>query len=615
MKKIIAIVILVLIQHVLFAQSGKLTLNQKFPKTGDELEIIYTEGLAHSNSGTETSVIAEVLSIGNQWEQQIQNIKMECSGEKWVAKFRLSTTVVHFLIRFRLKDRIDDNSGEAWRYIIYNADGKPVKNAFLARAYISSRGGIKDFSINKSPEEEGNDLNNELTYYPDNINAFSYKWSRMMENGKTEEAKKELLTVYNTNKRSTELVKELLPWFDRLHMEDQIVQLRDSLIKTDPKGEFAFRERIKKLMDGGSPSVAIAEIPALFADFPNMPAGARKMLIEGMVNTCLYQMSYEKAVEFIEKYDPESLISYYLIAKPMIDKGENLSMAIPLIEKEINLLRHATSAQVEYADLDKDYVLGNVLYSYGLGLQKQGKKTQALLAFDSSYQASHGKNASANEDYLRLLFEEKKYDIVVKLSEECLLNNNENEKITALYKSASQKLNVPQSDIDLKLNAIEKKVKESTLKSLKNEMLSEAAPEFHLKYPNGNSVKLSDLKGKVVVLDFWATWCQPCIASLPKLQEMHDKYKSNPEVVILAVDKQEMANTLKEREQKMKDFIAKNRYSFKALYDTNSVADKYNVDGIPATIFIDRDGVIRFKEHGLEKQAFGERVDFLLGNK
>lgn len=615
MKRKLAIAILVLIQHVLFAQSGKLTLNPKFPKSGDELEIIYAEGQTPLNTGPETTVIAQVLSISNHIETQVQNIKMEHSGDKWAAKFHLSTTIVHFLIRFKLKDSIDDNTGEAWRYMIYNADGKPVKDAFLARAYISGTGGIKDFSVKKSPEDEGIDLKNELANYPHNINAFSYKWSRMMENGKTEEAKKELLTAYNANKGNTELVKALFPWFDRLHIENQAVQLKDSLIKADPKGELAFRESVKKLMAAGSPSFAITEIPALFADFPNMPEGARKMLIEAMVNVCVYQMSYEKAVEFIEKYDPASLISYYLIAKPMINKGENLSMAIPLIEKEINLLRHATSAQVEYAGIDKGQFLGNVLYSYGLGLQKQGKKTQALLAFDSSYQASHGKNVSANEDYLRLLFEEKKYDIVVKLSEECLLNKNENEKIIELYRSASQKINVSQRDIDLKLDVIRKKIKDGTIKSLKIKMLSETAPAFYLKYPNGNSVKLSDLKGKVIVLDFWATWCQPCIASLPKLQEMHDKYKSNPNVVILAVDTKEMGNNLMEREQKMNDFIAKNRYSFKALYDNNSVADKYNVDGIPATIFIDKDGIIRFKEHGLEKQAFGERVDFLLGKK
>jgi thiol-disulfide isomerase/thioredoxin len=615
MKRGLTAAILVLIQHVLFAQSGKLTLNPKLPKSGDELEIIYAEGQIHSNAGPETAVIAQVLSISNHIETQVQNIKMEHSGDKWVAKFHLSTAIVHFLIRFKLKDHIDDNTGEAWRYMIYNADGKPVKDACLARAYISGTGGIKGFSVKKSPENEDIDLKNELANYPHNINAFSYKWSRMMENGKTEEAKKELLTVYNTNKGNAELVKELLPLFDRLHMEDQTILVKNSLIKADPKGELAFRERVKRLMASGNPSFAITEIQALFADFPNMPAGARKMFTEAMVNICVHQMSYEKAVEFIEKYDPESLINYYLIAKPMISKGEKLSLATSLIEKEIDLLRHATSAQVEYAGISKDPFLGNVYYSYALGLQKQGKKTQALLAFDSSYQASRGQNISANEDYLRLLFQETKYDVVVKLSEECLLNNNGNGRITEFYRSANLKLNVPQGDIDLKLNAIGKKVKESTLKSLKNEMLSEAAPEFHLKYPNGNSVKLSDLKGKVVVLDFWATWCQPCIASLPKLQEMHDKYKSNPEVVILAVDKQERGNTLKEREQKMKDFIAENRYSFKALYDNNSVADKYNVDGIPATIFIDRNGVIRFKEHGLEKQAFGEHVDFLLEKK
>ncbi|TWF45720.1 peroxiredoxin [Chitinophaga polysaccharea] len=613
MKRKLAITILVLIQHMVFAQPGKLELTPKFPKPQDELEIVYTTGFAHSTP--ETPVTAEILSVNMHEAPQLQNITMVQAGKKWTAKFKLSSTAVHFLVRIKLKDHVDDNGGKAWRFVFYNTARQPVKDAFLARAYICSMGGTKDFSVKKSVEDEDNYLKDELKYYPGNIDAFSYKWSRMMENGKTEMAKKELLDVYNANKENKELVKDLVPWFDRLQMENQIVQLKDSLMRATPKGEIAFRERMKKLMTSESPSFAIAEIPAILTDFPNMPAGAREMLIEGMVNVCLHQAFFEKAVEFIDKYDPESLTKYTLVAKAMIEKGEKLPIAVHLLEKEIDLINHATPAQVAYAGVDRDLTLGNAQYIYALGLHKQGKNTQALQAFDSSYQILHGQNVSANEDYLQLLFEEKKYEHVVILSEACLLTSNEHPKITELYKSASQKLNVPQREIDLQLDAIRKKAQDAMVKTLANKMLNETAPEFHLKYPDGNSAKLSNLKGKIIVLDFWATWCQPCIASLPKLQEMHDKYKSNPEVVILAVDKSETGNTQMEREQKMKDFIAKNKYAFNALYDDNAVADKYKVDGIPATIFIDRNGVIRFREHGLEDREFSKRVDFLLQQK
>jgi peroxiredoxin len=130
------------------------------------------------------------------------------------------------------------------------------------------------------------------------------------------------------------------------------------------------------------------------------------------------------------------------------------------------------------------------------------------------------------------------------------------------------------------------------------EMLNKRAIDFTLKSLDGKNVKLSDLKGKIVVLDFWATWCGPCKASFPALQKMHDKYKDNPNIVFLAIStlENEKGDALI---AKINEFIEKNNYTFTILLDED-VNRKYGVQGIPAKFIIDRYGKIQFQHVGFE---------------
>jgi thiol-disulfide isomerase/thioredoxin/dipeptidyl aminopeptidase/acylaminoacyl peptidase len=116
----------------------------------------------------------------------------------------------------------------------------------------------------------------------------------------------------------------------------------------------------------------------------------------------------------------------------------------------------------------------------------------------------------------------------------------------------------------------------------------QAAPDFKLRSLDGTPVVLSELKNKVVVLDFWATWCPPCRKSLPHLQHLsQDSGLQKKGLKVVTVD-------LRETKDKVREFLNRNSYTFLvAMDDTGTTAEKYLVQGIPTTLVIDGAGVIR----------------------
>jgi peroxiredoxin len=120
------------------------------------------------------------------------------------------------------------------------------------------------------------------------------------------------------------------------------------------------------------------------------------------------------------------------------------------------------------------------------------------------------------------------------------------------------------------------------------------APDFALKDVNGATVHLSDYKGKVILLDFWATWCGPCKVEIPWFMEFEQQYKDRG-FAVLGVSMDEGGW------DPIKDYIAKEKINYRILLGNDQVGDAYGgVDSLPTTFLIDRDGRIAAKHEGIE---------------
>jgi peroxiredoxin len=133
------------------------------------------------------------------------------------------------------------------------------------------------------------------------------------------------------------------------------------------------------------------------------------------------------------------------------------------------------------------------------------------------------------------------------------------------------------------------------------------APDFTLKNLNGDEVTLSDLKGKIVFINFWATWCGPCREEIPAFVDLQKKYGSDKLAILgISVDQ----GTISAVPEFAKNF----HINYEILYATADVVKKYGgISGIPTTFVVDRDGYLRDRMVGFPgKDYFDQVINFLM---
>ncbi|MGE8204604.1 peroxiredoxin family protein [Heyndrickxia sp. NPDC080065] len=140
-----------------------------------------------------------------------------------------------------------------------------------------------------------------------------------------------------------------------------------------------------------------------------------------------------------------------------------------------------------------------------------------------------------------------------------------------------------------------------------NNQEADFAPDFELTTLSGKQAKLSDFKGKKVILNFWATWCPPCRAEMPHMQSFYEKNKSKG-IEVVAINLTSNEKSL-QKVQKVKDFVKEYKLTFPILLDeVGMIGAQYQVFTIPTSYILDEEGKILKKQIGPMDEEMMEKL-------
>ncbi len=173
-----------------------------------------------------------------------------------------------------------------------------------------------------------------------------------------------------------------------------------------------------------------------------------------------------------------------------------------------------------------------------------------------------------------LLLEAGKIDEAIEYFSYAIVTGSESDYLSNYLKKYLADKKMPEDSIEFIIKSIIERAEKIKIK----------APEFTVETIDGKRISLKDLKGKVVVLNFWATWCGPCRREIPDLNALVEKYKGRNDIVFIAI-----TNDLKAR---VVNFLSNSPFNYQIAFDISDAYDKYNVKAIPTHVIIDRSGYV-----------------------
>ena len=390
---------------------------------------------------------------------------------------------------------------------------------------------------------------------------------------------------------------------------DKNAAKKDALTKTlqkkYPQSQHARMMRMVSFLKlKGIPEMEL-HLQSLIRDYPNLNLDMEKSLLSSAYAEV---PNASKVLEFTNSMkDPVFKIRGLIMAIEImaaIDNAAALDLAAGELE-EVKKIKGITGLS-QPLKLDPKSTYDDYINTYGKLLFKAGKNDEAYKYTSEAYNSIEERDAELIENYAFLSSLNGKYKealpVLAKAVKEGKFDQRYIEQVRKGYKALNPDKNEDAYIAELKAVFIEK-IKSDVSKL----MVNEASPNFSVTDANGKMVSLADFKGKTIVLDFWATWCVPCVESFPAMQMAVNKYANDPGVKFLFIH---TWDNVKDPLTDAKSFLSKRNYKFDLYIDPrdpatkhSAAADAFKIDGIPAKFIIDGNGKLRFRVSGFEGKA------------
>jgi thiol-disulfide isomerase/thioredoxin len=592
------------------------------PAPGQTIQIRYNTSATELFGLDNISALAYLLA--NKGQPVVQEVQLSKQGADYVGNITTNDSTRAVFVRFTSGEKSDNNNGEGYYTLLYGTDGKPMQGAALAAA-TGFYSNAYPIGMKFNAETFARVARQEFDQYPGSKQKFLADYLSALSQSKEESGKEELkkaldAIVANPASQETDLLQAKGYYTRTLRDKDKAAQVDALLKQRFPTGDWVKYERTEAFYKETDLAKKDSIFQALSTQYP--PANQQEET-ERNYRAQQLVIQYGNKGDFANMWATSNHITdksmlagaYNSIAWKLAGEGihgtpGDIKMGKEISGKSLDLLKDAAAdptkrpsyiTQAEWKkQQDNTYYMYADTYATLLYHNKEYQKAYEL----QKEAVTHfkGQDVSMNETYCALTEKLKGAKAAQPELERFVRDGKASQKMKAQLKKIYLGQKHTEAQWTSYLANLEKSAIDKIRAELATKMVNMPAPAFKLKDLNGSEVSLASLKGKTVVVDFWATWCGPCVASFPGMQKAVNKYKNDPNVVFLFIDTWESGAT---REKQVKDFITKNKYSFTVLYDETKkdsddfiVVKDYKVEGIPTKFVIDKNSNIRFKSVG-----------------
>ncbi len=592
---------------------SKLTVSPSKPKAGETIKVTYTPGTKSVLANADSLLLQYwVFPADPSGEPRADEARFSKQNRRWTTTLTVPEGAGCLVFQVSLArgvGTIDDNGGQCWDVVVYGNDGKVVRGAYRALAYSYLYGGF--LKRNRDANRAKQLLQKELQRHPKNL-AAALELLRVEARDARGDSTKQIAVAARADSLAALLPEEpgllsmLVRVYRTLGQQAKANQVVEQIRRIDPNHPVVLSAEWQQIRGLPTAEEQLARGLALLkrAKDPSF----RENLSGWLAQTMLGAGEEQKALRFLDTLSIQNPSIMNSVAWTLIEQNKMLIPATELAGKAVRIYENVDpeTRRPKYLPpsvwrLSEKRSLGAVLDTYAFGLYKLGKLDEAEQAYKKAVELSP--STDIVDRYVQCLEDLHKDSLAFEVLRQVVERGNTSPKLVEKLRALAAKRMGNTAFVDSLVESVKRKSAASRRAEIERKVaqgIKQAyeAPTFKLLSLKGDSVALDQLRGKWVVVDFWATWCGPCKSSFPYMEAFWKNHKDKGDVTVLAVNCWERKRG-NERISHVRNFIDKNGYTFPVLFDMkDQVVKAYRVEGIPTKFFVGPDGKVYLKEVG-----------------